>query len=142
MFRRMLIAIRESLLLMAAWRVNSWRNAPAYERFGGASASSIQPSGWPRSSDGFGEAGGFSCFGLGIWQQAMPQQRPSSVPQQQSFWPWLDSATTVRSLPDIKRGYKLVVLKLSSKLAVTSQRQVVRTVFMASPLYGSRDVKV
>jgi len=77
-----------------------------------------------------GEAGGFSCLGFGNWQQAVPQQRPSSVPQQQSFWLWLDAATVVRSLADIKRGYRLVVPKLSSKFAEMRQRNVKGRVFI------------
>jgi len=109
------------------------------------SAAVGRPKGWQRSSVERGTSG--ACFSCGFgetWQQAMPQQRPSSVPQQQCFSPAPVEADTVAPVawPTITRGNRLNMLKLSSKLAVMKKRNLERMVFMSSALYGSHATTV
>ena len=138
MLSRMLNAIREVLSVLPASDSISPRNAGWADPTFGVSATEVKPTGWLRSSDRFGVAGALSFFGFGSWQQAVPQQSPSTVPQQQILCPWSPRVPAiVRASPAFKRGQTLAEGTLSSKLAVTATRMMDETFFIAL-LYACR----
>ncbi len=97
-----------------------------------ASAAVGRPNGPLRSSGPLGKLGAFSCLEVGNRQHAVPQHRPSFVPQQQTVSPALDRSIARRPSAAIRRGHRLVMLKLTSRIAVMVKRTVGRKVFIGS----------
>lgn len=89
----------------------------------GADAST-RASGSPRSLDLLGKTGAFSCLGAGVWQQPVPQHRPSFVAQQQTDAPRLCCIADPTLLNAVKRGQIVGTLSPSSRPATTKRRRI------------------